>query len=80
MRQWLRETHGPNFELLRHFVLRFFDSELTDHARSMEDARHRRLFAAAALVSALRPAAEAQVHALLRYGYAWPVSAGRARR
>ena len=29
MRGWLQETHGPNFELLRHFVLRFFDSELT---------------------------------------------------
>ena len=29
MREWLRETHGPNFELLRHFVLRFFDSELS---------------------------------------------------
>jgi hypothetical protein len=29
MREWLRETHGPNFELLRHFVLHFFDSELT---------------------------------------------------
>jgi len=29
MKEWLRETHGPNFELLRHFVLRFFDSELS---------------------------------------------------
>jgi hypothetical protein len=29
MSEWLRETHGPDFELLRHFVLRFFDSELT---------------------------------------------------
>jgi hypothetical protein len=29
MREWLSETHGPNFELLRHFVSRFFDSELT---------------------------------------------------
>jgi len=29
VREWLQETHGPNFELLRHFVLRFFDSELT---------------------------------------------------
>ncbi len=29
MREWLRDTHGPNFELLRHFVSRFFDSELT---------------------------------------------------
>lgn len=28
MREWLRETHGPGFELLRHFLLRFFDSEL----------------------------------------------------
>ncbi len=29
MREWLQETHGPNFELLRHFVARFFESELT---------------------------------------------------
>ncbi|SPE41848.1 conserved membrane hypothetical protein [Candidatus Sulfopaludibacter sp. SbA3] len=29
MREWLRDTHGPNFELLRHFVRRFFESELT---------------------------------------------------
>lgn len=29
MKEWLRDTHGRNFELLRHFVLRFFDSELT---------------------------------------------------
>src|SRR5579872_6021484 len=29
MREWLQDTHGPNFELLRHFVRRFFDSELT---------------------------------------------------
>jgi hypothetical protein len=29
MREWLRDTHGPDFELLRHFVGRFFDSELT---------------------------------------------------
>jgi len=28
MRAWLDETHGPTFELLRHFLLRFFDSEL----------------------------------------------------
>ncbi len=28
MRQWLRETHGTQFELLRHFLVRFFDSEL----------------------------------------------------
>ena len=28
MRAWLRETHGPNFELLRHFLLRFFDSDM----------------------------------------------------
>lgn len=29
MREWLRDTHGTSFELLRHFVLHFFDSELT---------------------------------------------------
>lgn len=28
MKEWLRQTHGPNFELLRHFLLHFFDSEL----------------------------------------------------
>jgi hypothetical protein len=28
MRAWLRETHGPFFELLRHFLSRFFDSDL----------------------------------------------------
>src|SRR5580700_11057332 len=28
MRKWLQETHGPIFELLRHFLLRFFDSDL----------------------------------------------------
>jgi len=28
MRDWLRETHGTQFELLRHFLLRFFDSEI----------------------------------------------------
>ncbi len=28
MRDWLRETHGPGTELLRHFLLRFFDSDL----------------------------------------------------
>jgi hypothetical protein len=28
MRDWLRETHGAGFELLRHFLLRFFDSDL----------------------------------------------------
>jgi hypothetical protein len=28
MREWLHETHGPTFELFRHFLLRFFDSDL----------------------------------------------------
>ena len=27
-RQWLRETHSVQFELLRHFLRRFFDSEM----------------------------------------------------
>ncbi len=27
MREWFRETHGCSFELLRHFIRRFFDSE-----------------------------------------------------
>jgi putative ABC transport system permease protein len=29
---WLDETHGPPFELIRHFVVRFFDSELVTTA------------------------------------------------
>jgi hypothetical protein len=28
MKEWFRETHGPGFELLRHFVRHFFDSDL----------------------------------------------------
>ena len=28
MREWLKETHGTQFELFRHFLLRFFDSDL----------------------------------------------------
>jgi hypothetical protein len=28
MRAWLQETHAPTFELLRHFLRRFFDSDL----------------------------------------------------
>lgn len=28
MKEWLRETHAPGFELLRHFLRRFFDSDL----------------------------------------------------
>ncbi len=28
MKEWLRETHGPGFELLRHFLRRFFESEM----------------------------------------------------
>jgi hypothetical protein len=28
MKEWLRETHGPGFELLRHFLRRFFDNDL----------------------------------------------------
>ena len=28
MRKWLRETHGVTFELVRHFLWRFFDSDL----------------------------------------------------
>jgi hypothetical protein len=29
MKNWLQETHGAGFELLRHFLRRFFDSDLT---------------------------------------------------
>ena len=25
---WLQETHGGRFELVRHFLSRFFDSEM----------------------------------------------------
>ena len=35
LREWLEETHGPRFELLRHFVRRFFESDVVtspDHA------------------------------------------------
>ena len=28
LRAWLEETHSDNFELVRHFVLRFFDNEM----------------------------------------------------
>lgn len=28
MREWLRETHGVKFELVRHFLARMFDSDL----------------------------------------------------
>jgi hypothetical protein len=28
VKEWLRETHGPGFELLRHFLRRFFDSDI----------------------------------------------------
>jgi predicted permease len=31
IRDWLEETHGTAFELLRHFLLRFFDSDLITH-------------------------------------------------
>jgi hypothetical protein len=29
MKEWLRETRGTGFELLRHFLRRFFESDLT---------------------------------------------------
>jgi hypothetical protein len=28
MKEWLGETHGAGFELFRHFIVRFFDSDL----------------------------------------------------
>jgi hypothetical protein len=31
LREWLEDTHGVEFELVRHFVLRFFDSDLVTH-------------------------------------------------
>lgn len=33
MKRWLAETHGPFFELLRHFLRRFFDNDLVTHDR-----------------------------------------------
>src|ERR1051325_3420341 len=29
LRDWLAATHGVKFELLRHFLLRFFDTEMS---------------------------------------------------
>ena len=28
VREWLEETHGSSFELLRHFLARFFDNDM----------------------------------------------------
>ena len=28
LRQWLEETHSDTFELVRHFLARFFDNEM----------------------------------------------------
>jgi hypothetical protein len=28
LRQWLEETHSDSFELVRHFLARFFDNEM----------------------------------------------------
>ena len=28
LRQWLEETHSDTFELVRHFLARFFDNEI----------------------------------------------------
>jgi hypothetical protein len=28
LRQWLEETHSDTFELVRHFLARFFDTEI----------------------------------------------------
>ena len=32
VKQWLAETHGPDFELLRHFIGRFFEGDLVSTA------------------------------------------------
>lgn len=37
-REWLDETHGQGFELLRHFLLRFFDSDLITSPGQMTPA------------------------------------------
>ena len=34
--QWLAETHGAGFELVRHFFLRFFDSDLVTTPGQLE--------------------------------------------
>lgn len=38
MRQWLRETHGPFFELFRHFLRNFFASDLASDPRQTNTA------------------------------------------
>jgi len=38
MKAWLRETHSPFFELLRHFLHRFFDSDLITHPENTAPA------------------------------------------
>lgn len=38
MRKWLRETHGSQFELLRHFVKRLFDSEMVTSPEQTKSA------------------------------------------
>jgi hypothetical protein len=38
MREWLHETHTTSFELLRHFLLRFFDSDLVTTPGQMTTA------------------------------------------
>lgn len=35
MRKWLKETHGPTFELLRHFLRGFFDSDIVNSPGQM---------------------------------------------
>jgi hypothetical protein len=35
MKEWLRETHGPGFELLRHFLRRFFESDVITEPKQM---------------------------------------------
>jgi len=38
MRQWLRETHGPFFELFRHFLRNFFSNDLVSNPRQANAA------------------------------------------
>ena len=57
MREWLRETHGTWFELTRHFLLRFFDSEFVTAPGQITTALIGAIHRAAAVVPADRGSA-----------------------
>ena len=43
LRAWLEETHGTNFELVRHFLLRFFDNDMGAVRQRLAEGRDRHL-------------------------------------